>query len=161
MKRHIKLACMFLIIPLLLASCASTLREHQEAAIAVWDLEDLSPSASPRPDLGGLLSSKIIEILKNRDYTVVERERLLIALQELNLGTTQLVDETTRLRLGKLAGARFMVLGGYQIIGNTMRLDLRLVEVETGKVLKAVQKTAKAEDISEWLDIAKQAAEEL
>lgn len=152
---------MFLMISLLLISCASTPQGIREVTIAVWDIENLSPSASPRPDLGELLSGQVIEALKNREYNVIERERLLLALQELNLGTTLLVDETTRLKLGRLVGARFMVFGGYQIIGDKMRLDLRLVEVETGKVLKAVQKTAESENISEWLNIAKKAAEGL
>lgn len=155
------LYCMFLIIPLLFFSCASTMREAREVTVAVWDLEDLSPSTSIRPDLGELLSGRIIETLSNREYTVIERERLLLALQELNLGTTSLVDETTRLKLGKLMGARYMVFGGYQIIGGQMRLDLRMVEVETGKVLKAVQKTTAAGDLSGWIDAAQKAAEGL
>jgi len=54
-----------------------------------------------------------------------------------------------------------MVFGGYMLIGTTMRIDLRLVEVETGKVLKAVQKTALSNDISGWLDAAGKAAAEL
>ena len=152
---------MFLIIPLLFISCVSTIRETREVTVAVWDLEDLSPSRSIRPDLGELLSGRIIETLSNREYTVIERERLLLALQELNLGTTLLVDEATRLKLGKLMGARYMVFGGYQIIGGQMRLDLRMVEVETGKVLKAVQKTTGAGDLSGWIDAAQKAAEEL
>ena len=152
----------FLTIPLLFISCASTIiRGSGEVTVAVWDLEDLSPSTSIQPDLGELLSGRIIETLSNREYTVIERERLLLALQELNLGTTLLVDEATRLKLGKLMGARYMVFGGYQIIGGQMRLDLRMVEVETGKVLKAVQKTSAAGDLSGWIDAAQKAAEGL
>ena len=151
----------FLTIPLLFISCTSTIRESREVTVAVWDLEDLSPSTSIRPDLGELLSGRIIETLSEKEYTVIERERLLLALQELNLGTTSLVDETTRLKLGKLMGARYMVFGGYQIIGGQMRLDLRMVEVETGKVLKSVQKTTAAGDLSGWIDAARKAAEGL
>lgn len=152
---------MFLVIPLLLISCVSTIKESRPVTIAVWNIEDLSPSKSIRPDLGELLSGRIIETLSNREYTVIERERLLLVLKELNLGTTMLVDEATRLKLGKLMGARFMVFGGYQIIGGQMRIDLRMVEVETGKVVKAVQKTAAAGDLSGWIEMAGMAAEEL
>jgi curli biogenesis system outer membrane secretion channel CsgG len=128
-------------------------------AVAVWDADNLSPLATGQPNLGPLLSGQIAETLKKKgDYTVVERERLLLALEELRLGTTSLVDETTRLKLGKLVGARWMIFGGYQIVGNRMRLDVRLVEVETGKVLKAVQKIAPASD---WMDTARKAAEDL
>jgi TolB-like protein len=129
--------------------------------IAVWDLDDLSLTKGAQRHLGEILSGKIIEVLKNRDYVVVERQRLLLALEELRLGTTQLVDEATRLKLGKMLGVKRMVFGGYQIIGDQMRLDLRLVEVETGKVKKAVQKMSSAAHLEGWIESAKRAAEEL
>lgn len=160
-KINMGLSFIFIIMPLLLISCVSNIRESREVTVAVWDLEDLSPSRAAQPDLGELLSGRIIETLSHREYTVIERERLLLALQELNLGSSMLVDETTRLKLGKLMGARYMVFGGYQVIGGQMRLDLRMVEVETGKVLKAVQKTTAAGDLSGWIDAAQQAAEGL
>jgi len=144
-------------------SCASSpMLPERGLTVAVWDLENLSPTGSLQPDLGELFSAQIIEAMKKRgDYVVVERERLLVALEELRLGTTSLVDDTTRLKLGKLIGARRMILGAYQIIGGQIRLDLRLVEVETGKVRKAVQKTAAASELAGWLETARKAAEEL
>jgi hypothetical protein len=92
---------------------------------------------------------------------VIERQRLLLALEELRLGTTSIVDESTRLKLGKIVAARFMVFGGYQVVGDKMRLDLRLVEVETGKIKKAVQKITSSANLQEWIDMAGRAAEEL
>ena len=150
----------FLILVAYFVSCSPRpILYEKGVTVAVWDVDNLSPLATVQPNLGPLLSGQIAETLKKKgDYTVVERERLLLALEELRLGTTSLVDETTRLRLGKLVGARWMVFGGYQIVGNKMRLDLRLVEVETGKVLKAVQKTTPATD---WIDTARKAAEDL
>jgi len=145
------------------AACASKPDlKDRGLTVAVWDLDDLSPSSTVRPPLGEIFSSQIIETLKKKgDYTVVERERLLLALEELRLGTTKLVDETTRLKLGRMTGARFMVFGGYQIIGNQIRIDLRMVEVETGKVKKATEKTTSATDFQRWIDAAQKAAEEL
>jgi TolB-like protein len=151
-----------LLIIISLSSCATEpVRDEQKKGLAVWDLEDLSPAPS-RLDIGELLSARVVEVMKNRgDYTVVERERLVRVLEELGLGSSWLADEQTRLRVGKIVGARFMVFGGYLVVGGKMRLDLRLVEVETGKVLKAVQKTALSNDISGWLDAAGKAAAEL
>ena len=150
-------------LAILFTSCASQpISSEKGNTIAVWDLDDFSPSVSSRPQLGELLSGQVIETLqKRRDYTVVERERLLLALEELHLGTSSLVDEATRLKLGKLIGARFMVFGGYQVLGDKIRVDLRMVEVETGKVLKAVQKTESAPDLQGWTDAVRKAAEEL
>lgn len=156
------LSGIFLVLAVLVMSCAAKIPVSERGiTIAVWDLDDLTPSTIARPALGDLLSSQIIAVLKKKgEYLIVEREHLLLALQELRLGTTLLADETTRMKLGKLVGAQRMIFGGYQIIGDQMRLDLRLLEVESGKVLKAVQKTTAAADLPAWLNAAQKAAEE-
>ncbi|MGC8809216.1 MAG: CsgG/HfaB family protein [bacterium] len=147
---------------LLALACTSPHLQERELTLAVWDLDDLSPGSAGRPHLGELLTGQIIESLKRKgQYIIVERERLLLILEEQRLGTTSLVDENTRLKLGRLLGAKRMIFGGYQVIGDQMRLDLRLLDVESGKILKAVQKTAAAADLQGWLEVAKKAAEEL
>ncbi len=164
MKRinFMKLICCALLIPLsLIISCASGINNSMQS-IAVWDLDNLSPAGASPSDLGELLSVEVIKAIQESGrYSVIERERLFMALEELNLGSTALVDENTRLKLGQLSSAQLMVFGGYQVIGDTMRLDLRLVDVETGRIRKAVKKITAAENISGWLDSAKSAAEEL
>jgi curli biogenesis system outer membrane secretion channel CsgG len=147
---------------LFLLSCATgPAPDDLRKGAAVWDLEDVSPGGG-RPDIGEIMSARVIEVLQNKgEYTVVERTRLIRVLEELRLGSSTLADEETRLRVGRLVGARFMVFGGYQIIGGVIRVDIRLVEVETGKVLRAVQKTSASRDLSGWLDVAGKAAEDL
>ena len=131
-------------------------------AVAVWDLEDLTPVPSAATDLGELLSAAVIETFKESgSYTVVERQRLLLVLEELNLSTTKMVSESTRLEIGRLIGARLMVFGSYMVISDTMRMDLRKVEVETGRVLKAASRTTIGSDIVEWIQKAREAAKEL
>jgi len=136
-------------------------RVEAPAVIAVWDLEDLSYEGGVYP-MGEMLSSKIIEsIAEDGRYSIVERQRLLIILEELNIGSSGLADEETRLRVGKMAGAGRMIFGGYQVVGDLMRIDLRLVDVSTGKIVKAVQKTTQASSLTGWADAAAEAAEEL
>ncbi len=126
--------------------------------MAVWDLEDLSPALGARPDLGQVLSGEIIQTLQaRRDITVVERDRLIAVMEELRLGSSELADEETRLRVGRMLGAREMVFGGYMVVGSAMRIDLRRVDVETGRVMGAVKKTAGSSDFAGWLDAARQA----
>jgi curli biogenesis system outer membrane secretion channel CsgG len=156
----------FLVIPVCIAMLVGCVPKpiayERGATIAVWDLDNLSMFDGVRPDLGELLSAEVIEtIMRKGRYSVVERERLLLALEELRLGTTSLVDEGARLDLGRLVGAQLMVFGGYQIIDKMMRVDLRMVEVESGKVLRAVQKTTSATDLGGWLRAVSEAAAEL
>ncbi len=131
-------------------------------SVAVWELDDLSPTDASQSDLAQLLTGAVTEVMgSGGKYALVERQQLLLALEELNLGSTELVDESTRLRLGKIVGAGMMVFGSYQTIGDIMRLDLRLVDVRTGKVLKAVERIVPSRDLGAWLEATREAAREL
>jgi hypothetical protein len=141
--------------------CATTGEQAGVRAVAVWDPENLSLKDSGRPDLGQILSGEVIQTLQTSGIKVVEREKLVAMLEELRLGSSELADESTRLKVGRMIGAREMVFGGYMVVGNTMRLDLRMVDVETGKVLKTAKKTAQAGDLAGWLKAARDAAAEL
>ena len=107
-----KQSVLVIIICFLLCGCAAApvappaVSSEQKPTIAVWDLEDLSPLGITQMDLGNLLSARIIETVQQGGYTVVEREKLEIALRELNLGSSSLADSSTRLRIGRIAGAR-------------------------------------------------------
>jgi curli biogenesis system outer membrane secretion channel CsgG len=136
--------------------------DQQLAVVAVWDLINLNPAEDIGVDMGELLATVVIETLKESGaFQVVERERLILVLEELNLSSSSLVDESTRLRVGRIAGARFMVFGSYFVLVDKMRMDLRLVEVETGRIVKATQKATSAGDLNGWLRIAREAAQEL
>ena len=155
------------VICFLLYGCAAApvappaVPSDKKPIIAVWDLEDLSPLGIAQMDLGNLLSARIMETVQQAGGTVVEREKLEIALRELNLGSSSLADTSTRLRIGRIAGARLMIFGAYQVVADQMRLDLRIVDVETGRIIKTAEKSAGGGDISGWLKAAETATKEL
>ena len=145
-----------------LTGCASVPGPTRPRAVAVWNLENVSPEASSQPDLGQVLSGEIIQTIKEKaDVRVVERENIEAILEELKLGSSDLADDSARLRVGRMIGAREMVFGGYMVVGGTMRIDLRRVDTETGKVVKAAKKTATSNDITGWIKASQDAAAEL
>lgn len=130
-------------------------------AVAVWDLEDVSPMGVAQPDLAEFISARVLETLKAQGADIVERQKLLMVLKELSLGESQLADPETQLRIGRLSGAKRMIFGGYQVVGKSMRIDLRLVDVETSRVLTAAKKIVEGGNLDEWLDAAENATREL
>ncbi|MBU0994979.1 MAG: CsgG/HfaB family protein [Proteobacteria bacterium] len=146
-----------------ISGCVSkTVAPKVNQTIAVWDLSDYSASQDSRTHMEEVLTAKFIQALQTiPDITVVERQKLALALDELNIGTTAVTDESTRLKIGKILGATQMVFGGYQVFGDMMRLDIRLVDVETGKIIKAIEKTVPGTGMTEWLAAAEAAAREL
>ena len=149
---------------LLLAACAagSTPGAGQPIAIAVWDLEDLSALPAGLPGMGEMLAVQIAARLGGSDhYQVVERQQLVKVMEELHLGSSDLADPHTRLKLGRIIGAHQMVFGAFQTVGSLVRLDLRRVDVASGRILQTATTSAPAADMGGWLRAADQAAEEL
>src|SRR4029453_19156854 len=77
---------------------------------------------------------------------VVERTRLKALLEEQKLGQSGKVDTSTASLLGKLLGARYLVLGSYFDLKSVLRVDARVVEVETGRIVRSVGANGAADD---------------
>jgi curli biogenesis system outer membrane secretion channel CsgG len=164
-------AALVTILITLLYGCASgpepikgtATAEKRLSTVAVWDFDNLSASSFAQPDLGERLAAEVTETFMRKDnYQVVERQNLLLVLEELNIGSQLFIDESTRLRLGKMVGAGMMVFGAYQSFGGQQtRIDIRLVEVETGKTRKSVDKLVPTSNYPAWFEAVRQAADEL
>lgn len=154
----------FLILAWIMAGCAATPVPDSigPPSLAIWTLEDLSLPGTVQPELAELMTATVMETAETANvYPLVERERLLAILQELNLGSGDLADGATGLRIGRLVGARLMLFGAYQVVASQMRVDLRLVEVETGRILNTARKTVPAGNLSSWLEGAAAGTREL
>jgi TolB-like protein len=85
----------------------------------------------------GLAQMLITDLRGTAGVTVVERAHLQDLLDELELGHSGVTDPDTAAKLGKLLGAEWMLLGSYFELLGTLRIDARLVKVETGEILHA------------------------
>jgi len=57
-------------------------------------------------------------------------------------------DQSTVSRIGKLVGAHNLLLGSYFKIGQTLRIDARIVETETGRILSSVAREGQPDDLT-------------
>ncbi len=148
-----------------MALCACATTDGNGAgpiSVAVWNPEAIGPMTATQTAMGEILAARILDqYSQSTRYEVVERESLLKVLEEQHLGSSGLADDQTRLKLGRIIGCRQMIFGAYQVIGNVMRLDIRSVDVSSGKVLKSGVGIAPADAVNNWLDAADQAAHEL
>lgn len=101
-------------------------------------------------DLGmlrkGLAQMLISDLVATPAIRVVERARLQEVIDELKLQGTTRIDQATAVKAGKLLGARYLVIGGYFDVMKSFRVDARVVEVETGKVVFSVGAHGKPDD---------------
>ena len=84
----------------------------------------------------GLQQMLMTELAVGDQLRLVERSRLRQLLEEQDLGASGRVDANTAARLGQLVGARYMVLGGFTDLYGDFRIDARVVDVQSGEIVK-------------------------
>lgn len=80
---------------------------------------------------------------------VVEREMIDKLLAELKLGSSELADPATRLKLGRVLAASVIGTGGFYPTGSKSQLQLRLIDTETTDVRSTL-----SEDLSSPAEVA-------
>lgn len=85
----------------------------------------------------GLADMLVTDLAASEQVEVVEREKLQQLIDELELQRTKYFDPKTALKLGRFAGATHAVTGSFHSFEPTLRVDVRLVEMASGKVVLA------------------------
>lgn len=94
----------------------------------------------------GLAQMLISDLSGASTIRVVERDRLEDILAELKLQGSAKIDPQSAVKMGKLLGAKYLVLGGYFDLQGVLRVDARIIDVETGRVLKSFGTNSKPGD---------------
>ena len=106
-------------------------------SVCVLYFDNNTGDASYEPLKKGLADMMVTDLAAVDGLTVVERSRLQDVVGELELQKTSLFDAATAQKIGKLVGARYAVTGAIAAVAPKIRLDVRLIEVGTGKVVLA------------------------
>lgn len=93
----------------------------------------------------GIAGMLISELSRNPAARIVERENIQRLVDEQNLGADGRVDAATAAKIGKIVGARYMIMGGFVDLYGRFRVDARIVDVETSEVIKVVRSDPKLE----------------
>jgi len=81
------------------------------------------------------LADMLVTDLSAQGLTVVERSRLQALIDEQKLQRGAFFDPKTAVKVGQGLGATHVVMGALAAMKPELRIDLRLVEVATGKVV--------------------------
>lgn len=97
--------------------------------------------------LGKALADMLVtDLAQVSSLQVVERERLQALLDELRLADSGFLDPSTAQRMGRGVGARYLLTGAFVSVSPDLRIDARIVSVETGEVLRSEAVSGPAED---------------
>lgn len=96
----------------------------------------------------GLQQFLLNELQQNTNLRIVERNALRQVLDEIDLGTSGRVDAETAARIGRIVGARYVVLGTFTDLGGSQpMLTGRIVSVETTEVLRGEQALGESDEM--------------
>jgi len=117
--------------------------------VAVMDFNTLDGNVTM---LGRFVSEELItKLFETERFKVIERSLLEKALEELKFNTTDLVDPTIAKQVGKVVGADAIVTGTLSDLVQSVKINARVIMVESGEVIGAagaqIIKDASTEDM--------------
>jgi hypothetical protein len=102
--------------------------------IAVIDLNGIGISNS---DAVALTNRLISELFMTQRYTILEREKISEILQEQGFQQSGCTSSECLVEMGRLLNVEQIISGSVGKIGTYYTIDLRSIEVQTGKILVA------------------------
>ena len=87
----------------------------------------------------GLTDTVISDLSGIRDIYVFSDSDRKKALHEISLGMTGLIKESDIVRVGKVMGATMIFTGSVQTVGTKVRVNAKLINIETTQVEKSVK----------------------
>jgi TolB-like protein len=123
---------------------APTMAAARTIAIAYFD--NNSGHADLDPLRKGLADMLITDLGNVGSLQIVERDKLNQVLDELKLSKSKFIDPKTAQKLGKGLAAEYIMTGGYVVAGDTLRVDVRVIQVASGKVAASEKVDGKTAD---------------
>ena len=105
--------------------------------VAISYFDNTSGLEQYNPLSKGLADMLITDLSNVKSIQIVEREKLESLLKEIDLGEGKFIDPNTAQKLGKGLGADYILTGAFLSIDPMMRIDARIMEVATGKIIGA------------------------
>ncbi len=128
------------LVPVLLGAQLGGRNQDTRPGIAVLPFNNGGSYGQGKEDFDalerGIAGIMISELSQNPAARLVERQEVQRLVDEQNLGAQGRVDPQTASKIGKLVGARYMVMGTFVDFYGDFRVDVRLINTETGEVVK-------------------------
>jgi tetratricopeptide (TPR) repeat protein len=97
-----------------------------------------------RDGISMVLTTQLADMLNTSGrIKVVERVLMERLLEELNIGSSELADPETALKLGKVFAAKIISTGSLFFMPNATMLNLRLIDTETSAIAKVITREIK------------------
>jgi serine/threonine protein kinase/Tfp pilus assembly protein PilF len=118
---------------------SAALAPKLENALAVMTFANITGEPKDEWIGSGIAETVTSDLKKVRGLSVIGRERTFEVLKDLNTGQLTDFDETVAIDIGRRLAASWILGGGYQRIGEMIRITARVIDVDTGEVIRTVK----------------------
>ncbi|MBC8463437.1 MAG: hypothetical protein H8D61_00500 [Deltaproteobacteria bacterium] len=137
--KHAKLEGIFLFFVLVLILIGNVHAETvTPTTLAILPFENNSITEPDKyaPLSKGLAAMLITDLKKTgTSLILIERGKIQAIIKEIALGQTGSVDKSTAMKAGKILGAQSIAFGSFMVLGKNVRIDTRIVKVETSELI--------------------------
>jgi len=113
-------------------------RTPETLAILPFENNSVTDPEKYQPLSNGLSAMLITDINQGQKaLKVIERNKISAILKEIALSQTGSVDESTAIRAGKILGAQSIAFGSFIVLDGSVRIDTRIINVETSELIMA------------------------
>jgi TolB-like protein len=133
-------------------------RPEPKKNVAILYFDNYTGSADYDPLGKGISSMMISDLSSVKEIQILERDRMQDLIKEVDNQHTKYFDSTTAVKVGKMVGAEYVVVGSFSTVKPQMRIDTRVVRVQTGEIVKTAQVTG---DQDKFFDLEKKLADRL
>jgi len=130
--------------------------ENEPIQLAILEFKYHSDDSELDPFRKGLRDMLSTDLGSVPNVYIVERDRLIDVLKEFELTKNEYFDPKTVAKIGHVVGANTVLIGSYIKFKDKLRIDARLISVETGSQIFAQEVTGAR---SEIFDLEKELAE--
>jgi TolB-like protein len=109
----------------------------------------------------GIAGIMISELSQNTTVRLVDRAQTQRLVDEQDLAAAGRVDAATAVRVGRLVGARYLITGTFIDLYGEFRLDARLINVETGEIMKVVRNDPQYQDVKQLYRVIQSVAQRI
>jgi TolB-like protein len=153
------------LLALLAATPVSAQQADTRPGLAVLPFENGGSFGQGQEDYDalrrGIAGILVSELSQNTSIRLVDRAETQRILDEQALAASGRVDAATAAQVGKLVGARYMVTGTFIDLYGEFRLDARLINVETGEIMKVVRNDPQYKDVKQLYRVIQSVAQRL
>jgi len=109
-----------------------SLTKEQSTKVAIIEFSDLQGQVTR---LGRFIAEELTtRLFRSGSFEVIERQLLSKVLQEQQLTLTGILDAESAVKLGKLLGVQAIASGTITDLGESLKVNARLIFTQTGKV---------------------------